>query len=140
MNNKSIFKVLCFLVCCPILSATAADSTWLLCQTEGGNPHDELVPVISSYEHRNGPDLRKTELFLIYGGHLLTGSFDNTEADAGDITLQSVIPSETCEKENFIGKIKINYSENTMWLKGLYSQPGDTPKAYEFNLNCVQKN
>ena len=110
----------------------AADSTWLICKNAiHGNPQNELVPVISLFEHRNGTSGRETEITLIYGIHLLTGSLKNT--DQGKITLKS--PSK--KDDSFKGIIKINYADNSLLLKGNYiTYPNSTQQYYEFNIAC----
>ncbi|MGZ3789326.1 MAG: hypothetical protein ACXVLQ_12435 [Bacteriovorax sp.] len=119
-----------------IINANASDSSWLLCKNKKhADPHDELVPVLSIFEHRNGADGRKTEVYLIYGAHLLTGSLINT--DAGKLYLKS--PS--VKDDTFDGTIKIDYSKNLVSLKGDYISSFDsTHTHYEFKLPCESMN
>jgi hypothetical protein len=114
----------------------ASDSSWLLCKnSKHQNPHDELVPVVSIYEHRNGTEGRKTEVYLIYGMHLLTGSLLNT--DSGKIILKSPLYKD----DIFKGKIKIDYVKNHASLKGDYiTFPDSTHRHYAFELSCESMN
>ena len=117
-------------------SSNAADSTWLVCKNiKHGNPQNELVPVISVFEHRNGTNGRKTEITLIYGIHLLTGYLKNT--DEGKIYLKSPIKKD----DTFKGTIKINYAENLLSLKGDYiTYPDSAHQHYEFDITCESIN
>lgn len=123
----------CSLLMCFIsFNSYAADSTWLICKNIiHGNPHNELVPVLSIFEHRNGTSGRKTEITLIYGSHLLTANLKN--ADEGKIHLKSPLRKD----DSFKGSIKINYTENSVQLRGDYiTYPDSTHKYYDFDITC----
>ena len=127
---KSFFLGL--LVTLPMATAFASDSTWLICKNIiHSNPHNDLVPVISIFEHRNGGQDRKTEIYFIYGGHLLTGSLANI--NSGKINLKS--PSH--KDDIFKGTININYAENRLYLDGDYiTFPDSTHNHHNIELTC----
>lgn len=116
------------------LNTYAADSTWLICKNiKHGHPHDELVPVISIFEHRNGTFGRKTEIYLVYGAHLLTGSLKNK--DEGKIFLKSPLAKD----DTFSGKIKIDYFGDKLLLKGDYiTFPDSSHRSYDLEITCEE--
>lgn len=117
----------------------ASDSSWLLC---GGKKNLEdleskSAPVVNIYEHRDGADRRKIEIYWIFGGHLLAGSFDNSEANEGKISLVSVLPKT---HETYNGKMKIDFSGKTLSLKGGWGIDGASQGTLDYDLACEAMN
>ena len=114
----------------------ASDSAWLFCKnTKRLDPHSEFVPLMNVFEHRNGAAKRQTDLVLIYGGHLLTGQFDNTEKEEGTVELNS-----REKDESFNGTVTIDYAHNNLWLKGKVTLAGSEGKDYQGQLSCERMN
>lgn len=85
-------------------NAEARDSTWLLCNNSG--------LALSTLEHRASIDDRATELTLIYGAHVYTGTL--TGADAGLVKLEG----RTSSGSVFNGKVTIDYVKKLATVRG----------------------
>ncbi|MDO9180784.1 MAG: hypothetical protein Q7U04_00180 [Bacteriovorax sp.] len=119
-------------------SILASDSTWLLCKNSiHPDPHDDFVPVVNIYEHRNGATSRKTEIYLVSGIHLMTDSLLNT--NEGKVKL--AYPCRTKKEDSFTGIIKIDYIKNILQLKGDYIVATDgSHHTYDLALTCEGMN
>ena len=71
-----------------------SDSNWMLCQDDG--------LIVNVFEHRSGADKRVTNLTLIFGGWVLEGTLDDT--NAGPVTL-----NDKQGRGSFVGDISISY-------------------------------
>ncbi len=111
-------------------SAFAHDSTWKLCQGQSTLFGDQETILVNLYEHRNSADGRATDLTLIFGGNLLNGSFDSTENDSGKVILE-----QDKYKSKFSGMATVNYSSNTLALKGTLNLSGSTTSVDSL-LSC----
>lgn len=95
----------------------AKDSIWKLCKgsftTSNELNEANTYPIlVNLFEHRNSNgDGRETDLTLIYGGNVLSGTFDSTEKDSGKIILKK-------SNTDFTGNISIDYVTESMNLKG----------------------
>lgn len=101
-------------------SAFAGDAAWTVCTSR--------TFVISAFEHRATGDTRKTEITLIYGGHVVQGALlENSDK----IELKSAAL-------NFDGEIITNYKTNKMNMTGAMVISGETFDIGEL-LKCVDK-
>lgn len=92
-------------------SVFARDSLWNLCQGDVELFQEKTKLVVNVYEHRK--DLgRETNLALLFGGHILTGSFDSTESDRSKVILKNT------QSAIFKGFAKIDYAAHTLTLDG----------------------
>lgn len=108
-------KALLLFLCSGFLNtAFAKDSTWNLCVGDVTIFEEKVKLVVNVYEHRNGADGRQTELTMIYGGHVLLGSFDNTDVDQAVVTLKN-------EHSFYQGLVAVDYAKNTLTLRGKIS-------------------
>lgn len=108
------------------LSASARDSLWNLCIGDAVLFMEDHKLVVNVYEHRNGLG-RATELTMIFGGHTLTGTFDNTEGDTGSVILKNA-------RSTFKGRVAVDYLENTITLNGVLDVSAKTD--VKVKLNC----
>ncbi len=121
--KKALFLILCsgFLN-----TAFAKDSTWNLCVGDVTIFEEKVKLVVNVYEHRNGAEGRQTELTMIYGGHVLLGAFDNTEADQALVNLKN-------EYSFYQGLAAVDYSKNTLTLRGKISlNESESPLSAKF--------
>lgn len=109
------------------ISAFAHDSTWKLCQGETQLFGEKETILVNLYEHRS-PSGRATDLTLIFGGNILTGSFDSTDSDAGKVNL-------TQQGSSFTGEAKVDYSAESLEIKGALSLSGSTTSVNSI-LTC----
>jgi len=84
----------------------ASDSLWLLCD----NSHLAL----NLLEHRSADGQgRVTSLSLLLGVNIFSGQLNDT--NSGKVILKSIAKN----KSNFIGYLSVNYSQETVSLKGI---------------------
>lgn len=81
---KKVILAMLALVSSP---AFAHDSLWTLCEGKTLLFGDEETILVNQYEHRSGAATRATELTLIFGSHILSGSFDSTSRADGPVRL-----------------------------------------------------
>jgi hypothetical protein len=105
----------------------AHDSLWKMCEGTAVIFNRSEPILVNLFEHRNGAASRQTDLVLIYGGNLLSGSFDSTENEFGKIML-------TQDKSTFVGKASVDYQKNTLELSGVLKLEDKT--NLESILNC----
>ena len=128
-QNKTTFLALTIFALTTMINSTvlAKDSMWKLCKgtfTFADNSADGTKEVLLAnlFEHRNSNgDGRETDLTLIYGANVLSGSFNSTnwnENKSEKIVLDN-------EKINFTGAIVIDYVKETMNLNGKLNLPSD---------------
>lgn len=91
--------------------ASAADSTWRLCQGDVELFDRPAKLVVNVLEHRSSIDGRVMDLTLVYGGNVLQGTFDSTNFDEGRVTL-------TTTDSYFVGTVKVDLAANSLQLKG----------------------
>lgn len=122
-------KALLLVLCSGFMSqAFAKDSTWLMCIGDATLFEESAKLAVNVYEHRNGEG-RATEFTMIYGGHVLTGTFNSSESDSGLAILKNA------QKSFYRGTVATDYSENTLSLKGRLVLNGEGT-ALETKLNC----
>lgn len=92
------------------LTTFAKDSTWQICQGKATLFQEQETILVNLFEHRSSSG-RVTDMTLIFGGHVLSGSFDSTDADTGSILMKN-------ESSSFKGEVNINYSTNTLLIGG----------------------
>lgn len=114
----------------------SGNSSWLLCKPKKKiNAHDDFLPVVMLYSHRDG-DNWKSEVYINYGAYLMTGSFVEDDQFSGKVDMKSVQqPGQTL----FAGTVATNYQSNTVTLKGSSSITGEA-KNYSFVLPCETLN
>ena len=108
------------------LSVSAKDSRWKICKGDVVLFEENSKLLMNVYEHRSGAG-RATELTLIYGGHTLTGTFDNSESDSGLINLKNT-------QSTFSGWITADTQSEVIELSGHLNVNASTP--VEAKLNC----
>lgn len=90
--------------------AFAKDSDWKLCKGEVTLYSEPVKLVVNAYEHRNGEG-RAADLTFIYGGHVLKGSLNTTEATSGTVKLRD-------GSSSFKGTVAIDYPAGIINLSG----------------------
>jgi hypothetical protein len=103
------------------LPAQASDSLWLLC--------DDGHFVLNLLEHRAADGQgRVTSLSFLLGVNIFSGQLNDT--NSGKVILTSIAK----DKSNFIGDVSVNYSQETVSLKGILDLTDS-----RFNINTRLK-
>lgn len=123
MKAKIFFSLLALTITSTVF---ARDSIWNLCQGDIVLFQERTKLVVNVYEHRNGLG-RLTDLTLIYGGHTLTGSFDSTENNRGDVVLEN-------GQATFNGIADVDFQKRTLELNGMINLQESTMLLA--NLSC----
>lgn len=110
-----------------ISSAHALDSDWKLCKGDVILYDDMVNLVVNVYEHRKGNG-RAADLTLIYGGHVLRGSYSTTESTTGNIKLKG-------DKSSFKGTAAVDYGRGVLTLHGVLLLNNMTT-ALNANMAC----
>lgn len=117
---------LAFLILISSTSTFAKDSRWKICKGDVVLFEENSKLIMNVYEHRSSTG-RSTELTLIYGGHTLTGTFDNSESDSGLINLKNA-------QSTFNGWMTADSQSDVIELSGHLNVNASTP--VEAKLNC----
>lgn len=107
--------------------ALARDSLWTLCEGKTQLFGADETILVNQYEHRSGADSRTTQLTLIFGGHLLSGSFDSTSLPNEVIVL-------TQGNAVFVGRVRL--AANTLELNGNLSLVAGSASPLVSSLTC----
>lgn len=105
-------KLLLIALCSSFISsAYALDSDWKLCKGDVILYDDMVNLVVNIYEHRstNG---RAADLTLIYGGHVLRGTYATTESTTGEVKLKG-------DNSSFKGISAVDYGRGILNLNGV---------------------
>lgn len=121
-------KLLLLALCSSFIStAHALDSDWKLCKGDVILYDDMVNLVVNVYEHRNGNG-RAADLTVIYGGHVLRGSYSTTESTTGEVKLKGT-------KSSFKGVAAVDYGRGILDLKGVILL-NNSASALNANLQC----
>lgn len=102
------------------LTTFARDSDWKLCVGDAVLYGDPAKLAMNVFEHRNSTgDGRVTELALIYGGHILRGSFNSSENNSAKVCLRD-------RMSTYRGLVKVDYENSTVTLDGKMKLPEGT--------------
>ncbi len=113
-------KLLVILLTLTSVATFAKDSTWKMCIGDTILYGDPAKLALNVFEHRNSTgDGRVTDLALIYGAHILRGSFDSTEDNTGFVRLRE-------HGSIFLGHVAVDYGTNTVALNGKLKLPEST--------------
>ncbi len=93
--------------------AFAKDSDWKICKGETTLFSEPVKILVNAYEHRNGEG-RAADLTFIYGGHVLKGSLNTSEATSGAVKLKD-------GSSHFKGTAALDYPASTLILSGKLS-------------------
>ncbi len=108
-------KVLFIILCSGFLNtAMAKDSTWKLCVGDVVLFEEKVKLVVNVFEHRNGAENRQIDLTMIYGGNVLTGTFDNTETNQASVMLKN-------DSSFFRGTAAVDFEKDLLALRGRIS-------------------
>ncbi len=108
--------------------AYAKDSTWKLCEGNTNISGSVTTTVLNMFEHRTEKG-RATDLTLIYGGHVLSGSLDTTDTEAGKVELKGTSGS-------YEGDVNIDSGIDGVYLQGTLTLNGTKMSVVDANLYC----
>jgi len=121
-------KLLLIALCSSFISsAHALDSNWKRCEDDVVLYDDMVNLEVNIYEHRNGNG-KTADLTLIYGGHVLRGSYSTTESTTGEVKLKG-------DKASFKGFATFYYGRGILDLKGVLLS-NNVATALNANLEC----
>lgn len=118
----------------------AGNSLWQLCKpSKRLKPNDSgFWPVVSTYQHNDGHDSSgqpkvTTNLYIIFGGYLLTGEFDALMS-SGTI----VAKSATGTSHFFEGTVSFNVSGNLVRMTGNFNDGSgaQNPMSFDDSFKC----
>ena len=105
---KNLFLIIAGLLLS--VNAMALDSDWKLCKGDAILFDRDASIVVNAFEHRVSKG-RAADITLIYGGHILKGSYSTSESTSGTVLLKGI-------GSNFKGNVAIDYGRGLMTLVG----------------------
>jgi hypothetical protein len=95
--------------------------------------------VVAANEHRSGSGGRETDVTLVYGSHVLYGTFP--EEESGSLVLKSIDPSAKLAVENkylFKGSLSVDLEKMEMTLVGELFVAGEKESfaVYDSTFTC----